>query len=184
MSRRRAGGRDTLWSMIGEDITANRGQVKGQFIVVAFRLAHAARQPVSRSPRPIAIIVGVIYRLVIEWLLGVEIPWRTSIGRRLRVLHGVGIVINDGTVIGDDVVLRQNVTIGNQRGGLPCPRIGNHVKLGASAIIIGDVVIGDRAQIGAGAVVTHSVPPGGIAVGNPAVVREARGPVDPVEPGH
>ncbi|MVA75303.1 serine acetyltransferase [Auraticoccus sp. F435] len=160
-----------LTTLLREDLRANAGQLKGQLIVVAYRLAHAARTPVDRPPRPWAVPVGVLYRLLVEWFLGVEIPWRTRIGRRLRVLHGVGIVVNDGAVLGDDVVLRQNVTIGNKRGGLPCPRIGDGVRLGASAIVIGEVEIGAGAQVGAGAVVTRDVPAGAVAVGNPARVR-------------
>jgi serine O-acetyltransferase/putative colanic acid biosynthesis acetyltransferase WcaB len=86
----------------------------------------------------------------------------------LRVYHGAGIVINGRTVLGDDVAIRQNVTIGNARSGGPCPVIGDRVELGAGAIVIGGISIGDDARIGAGAVVTKDVPAGATAVGNPA----------------
>ena len=157
-----------------EDVAANRGQAKGQFVVVAYRLAHAVRVPLDRAPRPWAIPVGLVYRLLVEWFLSVEIPWRTVIGRRLRVFHGAGIVINDATVIGDDVSIRQGVTLGNARPGGPCPVIGNRVELGASCIVIGGITIGDGARIGAGAVVTKDVPAGATAVGNPARILPPR----------
>lgn len=157
-----------------EDIDVNRGQAKGQVVVVAYRVAHAARQPLGARPRPWAIPVGLLYRLLIEWVLSVEIPWRTQIGRRLRVFHGAGIVINDRTVIGDDVSIRQNVTLGNARPDGPCPIIGSGVELGAGCIVIGGVRVGDGARVGAGAVVTKDVPPGATVVGNPARILEAR----------
>ncbi|MBW9210759.1 serine acetyltransferase [Mumia sp. zg.B21] len=160
-----------LLDVIREDLDANKGQPKGQLVVVAFRLAHAARSPVDRPVRWWAVPVGIVYRLLVEWVLGIEIPWKTTVGRRLRVLHGVGIVVNDGTVLGDDVVLRQNVTLGNKRGGLPCPVVEDDVRFGAGAIVIGDLTVGTGARVGAGAVVTRSVPPGATAVGNPAVMR-------------
>ena len=172
----------SLRTIILEDLKANRGQPKGQFVVAFYRLAHAARQPLDRRPRLAAIPIGIAYRLVVEWVLGIEIPWKTRIGRRLRVLHGVGIVLNDATVLGDDVVLRQNVTLGNKRGGLPCPVIEDGVKLGANAVVIGGVTIGREARIGAGAVVTKDVPAGRSAVGNPARVLEPTLSVVPSRP--
>jgi putative colanic acid biosynthesis acetyltransferase WcaB len=115
--------------------------------------------------------VGVLYRVLVEWLLGVELPWGTRVGRRLRIEHGVGLVVNAYTVIGDGVILRQNVTIGNNGTKLECPSIGDGVDVGAGAVILGDIVIGARARIGANAVVVKSVNPGAVAVGVPAVEK-------------
>ena len=162
-----------------EDIRANRGQSKGQLVVVAYRLAHAAREPVDRRPRVWAIPVGIVYRLAVEWVLSVEIPWGTVIGRRLRVFHGAGIVINDRTVIGDDVTIRQNVTLGNVHPEGPCPVVGDRVELGAGCIVLGGIRIGDDARVGAGAVVTKDVPAGGTVVGNPARLLAPRAAPDP-----
>lgn len=151
-----------------EDVRVNSGQAKGQVIVVAFRLASGARRPLDRGPRLWALPVGVLYRVIIEWVLSVEIPWSTVVGRRLRVFHGAGIVINPGTVIGDDVTIRQNVTLGNVTPDGPCPVIGDGVELGAGCIVLGGVRIGDGARVGAGAVVTKDVPERATVVGNPA----------------
>lgn len=157
-----------LINSLREDIRANRGQSKGALVVVSYRLAHAARGPSSRRPRLWAYPVGIVYRVLIEWVLGVEIPWGTQIGRRLRVFHGVGIVINDQSVLGDDVALRQSTTIGNKADGGGCPIIGDRVQIGAGAIVIGDISVGDDARVGAGAVVAKDVDSGTTVVGNPA----------------
>ncbi|AZI57358.1 serine acetyltransferase [Nakamurella antarctica] len=151
-----------------EDIRVNRGQSKGQFVVVCFRIAHRLRTPLDVRPRIYAIGVGIAYRLLVEWILGVEIPWKTRIGPGLRIFHGVGIVINDRTVIGSNVSIRQNVTLGNKGATGPCPTIGDNVQLGAGCIVIGGITIGDGAVVGAGAVVTKDVPAGATVVGNPA----------------
>lgn len=163
-----------LIDLLREDIAANRGQSKGALIVVAYRLARAARGDGSR-PRMWSYPVGFVYRILIEWVLGVEIPWGTRIGRRLRVFHGVGIVLNDHAVLGDDVTLRQSVTIGNKRDGGACPRIGDRVQVGAGCIVIGDIEIGDGARLGAGSVVARSVAAETTVVGNPA--RPVRSPL-------
>lgn len=161
-----------LIEQIREDVQANRGQVKGALIVVAYRIARAARGDRSRSPRLWALPIGIVYRIIFEWILGVEIPWGTTIGRRLRVYHGVGIVINDHAVLGDDVSIRQGTTIGNAQDGGACPRVGDRVELGASCILIGGITIGDDARVGAGAVVTKDVPAGATAIGMAARVVE------------
>jgi serine O-acetyltransferase/putative colanic acid biosynthesis acetyltransferase WcaB len=111
----------------------------------------------------------------VEWVLTTEIPWKTQVGRRLRIYHGVGIVVNDRTVIGDDVGIRQHVTIGNSGENGPCPVIEDGVELGAGCIILGGVTVGKGARVGAGAVVTKDVPPGATVVGNPARILPPKG---------
>jgi serine O-acetyltransferase/putative colanic acid biosynthesis acetyltransferase WcaB len=139
--------------------------------MVLYRIAHASRKPLDRRPRPHAVVVGAAYRLLVEWVLGVEIPWRTKVGSGVRVYHGVGVVINDRTVIGNNVGIRQNVTIGNKGAAGPCPVIEDDVEIGAGAIIVGGIRIGKGARIAAGALVTKDVPPGYMAIGNPSVLR-------------
>lgn len=153
------------------DIEANRGQRKGQLVVVMYRLAHASRSPLAKKPSFPSMAVGFLYRLGVEWVLGIEIPWGTQIGTPLRLYHGVGVVINDQSVLGNNVSIRQNVTIGNKGTAGPCPVIGDDVEIGAGAIILGGIRIGSGARIGAGAVVTKDVPSGYTAVGNPAQLR-------------
>lgn len=116
--------------------------------------------------------VSFIYKLLKIWtqiVTGIDLPCETRVGRRLRIEHFGGIIISGDTVIGDDVVLRNGVTIGLRHTGKPgAPRIGNRVDIGAGAKILGTIRIGDDAVIGANAVVLQDVPPGALAVGVPA----------------
>jgi len=105
---------------------------------------------------------------------GIEIHPAATIGRRCFIDHGMGVVIGETAIIGDDCVLYHNVTL----GGSPLmktkrhPTLGNHVLVGMGAKILGAVVIGDGARIGANAVVTKDIPACATAVGIPArVVR-------------
>jgi len=94
----------------------------------------------------------------IRAVYGIEIPWKAEIGRRVVIAHQGGIVIAPDAVIGDDCLIRQNVTIGMAREGGPSPRIGRGVQIGAGAVIAGDVTVGDGAVIGPNSVVTINVP--------------------------
>lgn len=153
------------------DWTANRGNVKSQLILALFRCCAVMRQ----WPGP-AWLLGlpfyVIHELGVVWVMGVELRYATRVGPRLRLFHGQGLVVHKDTVIGADCVLRQNTTIGSKvrRDGTStdCPVIGDRVDIGAHAVIIGEIRIGDDAVIGAGAVVVKDVPAGAVMVGNPA----------------
>jgi putative colanic acid biosynthesis acetyltransferase WcaB len=139
--------------------------------MMAFRLSYAIRE----APFPmwlLGIPVLIVYRISIEWILGVEIPFKTKIGKGLSVQHGQGLVINDGAVIGEGCTLRNNTTIGvkidNFGNKSEAPIIGNNVNIGANVVIIGPVSIGDNVIIGAGTVIVKSVPANSTVVGNPS----------------
>jgi serine O-acetyltransferase len=102
---------------------------------------------------------------------GADIPINTNkIGGGLLMPHPNGVVIHPDVEIGPNCLIFQQVTIGTgSRPGVP--RIGGHVDIGAGAKILGGVVIGDHAKIGANAVVTCDVPAGAVATGIPAVVK-------------
>jgi serine O-acetyltransferase len=102
-------------------------------------------------------------------LLQVSIHPAARIGSAVYLDHATGIVIGANVVIGDEVTILQNVSIG-RNSELPTrsPRIGRGVYIGAGATILGDIMVGDFAKIGAGTVVTSDVPGGCTAVGNPA----------------
>jgi serine O-acetyltransferase len=102
-------------------------------------------------------------------VLQVSIHPAAHIGSSVYLDHATGIVIGANVVIGDEVTILQNVSIG-RISELPArsPRIGRGVYIGAGATILGDISIGDFAKIGAGTVVTSDVPGGCTAVGNPA----------------
>jgi serine O-acetyltransferase len=101
--------------------------------------------------------------------LQISIHPSAEIGSSVFLDHGTGIIIGALVSIGDEVTILQNVTLArgpdNPRHA---PRIGRGVLLSAGAMIIGDISIGDFAKVGAGAVVTHDVPPGCTAIGVPA----------------
>ncbi|MCA6118043.1 serine acetyltransferase [Bradyrhizobium sp. WSM 1738] len=101
--------------------------------------------------------------------LSVSIHPSASIGTSVFLDHATGIIIGAFAVIGDEVTILQNVTIGRKNSEPDrAPKIGRGVYLGAGSTIIGNVSVGDFAKIGAGAVVEHDVPAGCTAVGVPA----------------
>jgi serine O-acetyltransferase len=102
----------------------------------------------------------------------IEIHPGARIGRRFFIDHGCGVVIGETTVIGDDVLLYQGVTLGGtgKEKGKRHPTLGNNVVIGANAIILGNITIGDNARVGAGAIVTKPVAANTTVVGNPATV--------------
>ena len=112
------------------------------------------------------------YKFWVEWLLGIEIPYETKIGKGLIVYHGVGLIINKATIIGENCILRHNTTIGNKGDAITndCPVIGNNVNIGAQVCMLGKIRIGDNAIIGAGSIVTKDVPAYAVVAGNPAKV--------------
>lgn len=108
-------------------------------------------------------------------LTGVEIHPGARIGRRVFIDHGMGVVIGETAEVGDDVLMYHGVTLGG-RSLNPVkrhPTVGSGVTLGAGARLIGPVVVGDGASVGANAVVVRDVPAGAVAVGVPATIRRA-----------
>ena len=129
----------------------------------------------SHQPQPWRTVLLVVYRvasIVARNLYGIEIPLDAHVGRRFWVAHQSGIVIGHGVVVGDDCLIRQNVTIGAERPGArrSPPHLGDRVEVGAGAVILGGVHIGDGARIGPNAVVMKDVPAGGTAFTAPARV--------------
>ena len=102
----------------------------------------------------------------------IDIHPAATIGRRVFIDHGVGVVIGETTIIGDDVLIYQQVTLGgvSTSKGKRHPTIGNNVVVGAGAKVLGNINIGDNAKIGANSVVVNHVPAGATAVGIPARV--------------
>ena len=106
---------------------------------------------------------------------GIEIHPGATIGRRLVIDHGTGIVIGETAEIGDDVLIYQGVTLGGtgKDEGKRHPTIGNNVMISAGAKVLGPIKVGDNARIAAGAVVLKEVPANSTVVGDPAeVVRQ------------
>lgn len=109
-------------------------------------------------------------------LTGIEIHPGATIGQRLFIDHGFGVVIGETAEIGDDVLLYQGVTIGgtgSQRGKRH-PTLGNRVVVGAGASVLGNITLGDNVKVGAGSVVVHSVPENSTVVGIPGRIIKTR----------
>ena len=112
--------------------------------------------------------------------LQVSIHPSASIGTSVFLDHATGIIIGAFAVIGDEVTILQNVTIGRKHSEPDhAPKIGKGVYLGGGSTIIGGVSIGDFAKVGAGALVEHDVPPGCTVVGVPARLTNCPGPMMP-----
>jgi serine O-acetyltransferase len=136
------------------------------------RWRYGIRRRIFRAP------FSFLYKLLfkfIQIITGIELPCEASVGRRLRIDHFGGIIVSGDAVLGDDVVIRNGVTIGLRRVGVSgSPEIGNRVDIGAGAKILGSIKVGDDSAIGANAVVLQDVPPNSIAIGIPARIIPRR----------
>jgi serine O-acetyltransferase len=109
---------------------------------------------------------------VSRFLTGIEIHPGATVGRRVFIDHGMGVVVGETAEIGDDCTLYHGVTLGGTtwNKGKRHPTLGRGVVIGAGAKVLGPLVVGDGARIGSNAVVVKDVPPGATAVGIPARV--------------
>jgi len=107
-----------------------------------------------------------------KFFTGIEIHPGAQIGRRLVIDHGTGIVIGETTIIGDDCLLYQNVTLGGtgKDVGKRHPTLGNNVMVGSGAKVLGPFRVGDNARIAANSVVLREVPDNATVVGVPGRV--------------
>ncbi|EGA70266.1 hexapeptide repeat-containing transferase [Vibrio sinaloensis DSM 21326] len=148
-----------LTSVLSYEMKVNDSS-KSKLIVFMLRVCNYFSN-FSKPWRYLFYPVFVLNRLLVEYLLGTEIPFTTSIGKGFRIYHGYGIVINSNTRIGENCSIRHGVTIGNKtlRDGTPsaAPVIGDNVEFGAGSIVIGDICIEDNARVGAGVVVTKDI---------------------------
>lgn len=141
----------------------------GLHALIAYRLAHKFHK---WGLKLIARMISYFTRII----TGIEIHPAAQIGRRFFIDHGEGVVIGETTIIGDDVLVYQQVTLGGtgKDSGKRHPTIGNHVILGAGAKILGDIIIADHVRIGAGSVVIEDVPSHSTVVGVPGrIVQRA-----------
>lgn len=110
-----------------------------------------------------------------RFFTGIEIHPQARIGRRFFIDHGMGVVIGATTIIGDDVLLYQGVTLGGtgNEHGKRHPTLGNNIVVGSGAKVLGNIEIGSNSRIGAGSVVVDSVPENSTVVGIPGrIVRQ------------
>jgi len=110
-----------------------------------------------------------------RFFTGIEIHPGATIGRRFFIDHGMGVVIGETTIVGDDVLLYKGVVLGGTSldDKKRHPTIGNNVVVGTNAIVLGNILIGDNCKIGAGSVVTKPAPPNSTIVGIPGRTLES-----------
>jgi serine O-acetyltransferase len=136
-------------------------------VIALHRLAHASYR--MRIP-----LLPMLCYALNRVLFGIVLPPQTQVGRRVKFAYlGLGTVVHRYAVIGDDVTVGSNVTIGGRSGNSQLPVIEAGVFIGTGARVLGPVLIGKNAVIGANAVVLQDVPANAVAAGVPArVIRE------------
>ena len=110
-----------------------------------------------------------------RFLTGIEIHPGATIGKNLFIDHGMGTVIGETAIIGDNVTLYQNITLGGRGGitnGKRHPTLKDNVMVGAGAVVLGAITIGEGARIGANAIVVKDMPEGSTAVSVPAEIKQ------------
>ncbi|MBP2856850.1 serine acetyltransferase [Dickeya oryzae] len=144
------------------------GSIKSKLVILLFRLS-TIWQSSNLLLKIVSLPFVILNKVINEWVFCVEIPHRTQIGFGLKIYHPHCIVLNADVVIGDNCTLRQGVTIGsvvNRDGQVTeSPVLGNQVELGANAILLGDITVGDNVKVGAGTVVTKSLAENKVVVG-------------------
>jgi len=161
-------------SYVFQDWAANRGNIKGRFVLAFFRCAQVFARRKGSLRWWVGLPVMIAYRFLMEYIMCIELRPRTQVGPGLILEHGFALVVNDQTLIGRNVHLRHSITLGcvkradGSQG--PSPVIEDDVEIGANACVIGGVRVGRGAKIGAGAVVVKDVPPYAVVGGNPAII--------------
>lgn len=141
----------------------------GLHALIAYRLAHKLyKWEIPLLPRIISYITRII--------TGIEIHPAAKIGRRFFIDHGEGVVIGATTIIGDDVLIYQQVTLGGtgKEQGKRHPTLGNNVIVGAGAKVLGNITLGDYVRVGAGSVVVEDVPEYSTVVGVPGRIVQKK----------
>ena len=169
-----------LWALLREDRLTHDGSwlEQGFWAVAVHRFGNwrmGVRPRVARLP------LSLIYKVMekwVQWTCGITLPYTVKLGRRVRIWHHGGMVLHARS-IGDDVHIRQNTTFGVARRDrlYALPTIGDRVDIGCGAVLLGDISVGNDSVIGANAVVLKDVPPLSVAAGVPAkVVKTLGGP--------
>ncbi len=163
----------SLWALWREDLQTHDGDLfaQGFWAVAVHRFGNwrmGVRPKLLRLP--FTFFYKFLYKWV-EWTCGISLNYTVKVGRRVHIWHHGGMIFG-AREIGNDVHIRQNTTFGVARRGDPRwmkPIIGDRADIGTGAVIVGGITIGHDSVVGANAVVTKDVPPNHIAVGIPAV---------------
>jgi serine O-acetyltransferase len=142
----------------------------GLHALISYRIAHFFY-------RVKIFFVARLISQIARFFTGIEIHPGAKIGKRFFIDHGLGVVVGETSIIGDDVLLYQGATLGGTGivQGKRHPTIGNNVVIGAGAKVLGDIVVGDNSYIGANAVVIKDVPANSTVVGVPGRITKQDG---------
>jgi len=137
----------------------------GLWALFFYRFAHSLHNRGLRFPSRFISAIGL-------FLTTIDIHPAAKLGRRVFIDHGVGVVIGETTVVGDDVIIYQQVTLGgvSTSKGKRHPTLGNNVVIGAGSKVLGNITIGENSKVGANSVVVKDVPADSTAIGIPARV--------------
>lgn len=166
-----------------QDWAANSDSLKSRLVLVFFRYVQFLIIHSGMFGRMLAGPFSMLYTIIVQWLLGIEIPLCVLAGKGFQLFHGVGLVVHPASVIGEGCVLRHCTTLGSKdnagSGTQTAPVLGDRVDVGCNSVIIGHISVGNNALIGAGSVVVHDVPENAVVCGNPARVIGIRQPENP-----
>jgi len=161
-----------LFALLREDFRTHDGKIleQGFWAVATHRFGNWR----MGLPKLLRIPCTLLYRFLVrwvEWTCGITLPYTVVLGRRVRIWHHGGMILNAAR-IGDDVHIRQNTTFGVARKDqlFHLPTIEDRVDVGCGVAILGSVTVGHDSMIGANAVVVKDVPPHSLAAGVPARV--------------
>ena len=167
-----------MWVRIRESWKAHGRQLsRPGFRAVAVHAFGQWRMTVR--PRVLRMVLSGVYRML-YWrccvVYGIELPYTVRLGARVIFEHQKGIVVHGNSVIGDDCIIRHGVTLGNRylNRSADAPILGRRVNVGAGAVILGRVTLGDDVRVGANAVVLFDVPEDSTVVGPKAQVLDDR----------
>ncbi|MDJ0601648.1 MAG: serine acetyltransferase [Crocosphaera sp.] len=172
----------SLWEQIKEDWIAHKKDwTKPGFQAVAVQRFGVWRMKIE--PKLLRAPFSIFYRFLYRYIrniYGIDLPYTVQLGRRVIIEHQSCIIIHGDTVIGDDCIIRQGVTLGNRYLDTPfdAPKLGKRVNVGAGAKILGNVTLGDDVNIGANAVVLSDIERGQTAVGIPAKIIKPKSTVN------
>lgn len=180
----------SFWALVSEDFRTNDASLthQGFLMLVAHRFGNwrmDVRPKLLRAP--LTVLYRVLNKLT-QILFGMKLDYTVQVGRRVKLEHFGGMILG-ARAIGNDVILRQNTTLGiRSTDDLKAkPVIGDFVDIGAGAVIVGDITIGENSIIGANSVVYTNVPAGSVVSGvpgrvigrnprrNPSPLRDGRG---------
>jgi serine O-acetyltransferase len=149
---------------------------QGFWALAVHRFGNRRMSVKSRLLRlPMSLLYKVLAKWV-QWICGIELAYTVKVGRRVRIWHHGGMVLG-ALEIGDEVEIRQNVTFGVRKNGdgrWMKPVIGRRAQIGAGAVIVGPVVVGENSTVGANVVLAQDVPPNSLVTAPKPIIRPLR----------